>query len=310
MNPVYLNDSAPLEASIYGEDGVTPVTPSSASWEIIRPDGKNLIVSTLPSYTPTTGERVITSTTIGAFAPYHVIEWNGTAWVDLGAPLAAFQLISNTTSYLVPATATNTPGLYRARAKFILSDGSTRSQITNFEVIDPLETATVEIDKTIDLTWLMLEDCFDSDMGGPYLRDVTQAYFDKRKLNLLVDNALMVINVKPPASNYTVDSYPYANARALLSKALLIEGVKHLMRSYVEQPNVLGAGQISYFDRRDYLQRWQLIYQTELEEFKHWLVLYKRQGYNFGEGSLLIDLKSGRRQMYPQLDRARGRYWY
>jgi hypothetical protein len=47
-----------------------------------------------------------------------------------------------------------------------------------------------------------------------------------------------------------------------------------------------------------------------MDEFKHWLALWKRGQFNFGSGSLLIDLKSGRRQMYPQLDRARGRYWY
>jgi hypothetical protein len=311
MSPVYINDSAPLEASIFGEDGVTPITPTSASWEISRPDGGDLLVATAPT-TPAIGDRVIVQegATISGIPQRHVIEWNGSAWIDLGAPLANFALTGNTTDYLVPTQATYLEGVYHARAKFILADGSQRSQFLNFEVVDPLEISTTDIDKTIDLTWMMLEDCFDSDLGGPYLRDVTLANFDKRKLALLSDNALMAINLKPPAQNFTSDNFPYASGRALYAKALLIEAIKHLMRSYVEQPNVLGSGQISYFDRRDYEQRWQAIYQLEYAEFTHWLALWKRGFYNFGSGSLLIDMKSGRRQMYPQIDRARGRYWY
>jgi hypothetical protein len=129
---------------------------------------------------------------------------------------------------------------------------------------------------------MFLEDCFDSDLGGPYLRDVTLANFDKNKVKGLADMALMQINLKPPTQNFDIDTFPYTTARALFAKALLIESIKHLMRSYVEQPAVLGAGQISYFDRRDYLQRWQALYQIEWEEFKHWLALFKRGFYNFG----------------------------
>lgn len=307
MSTVYLNDSAPLEASIYGEDGVTPITPTSASWEITKPDGNALLVNAFPT-TPTTGDRVIG--TGGAVTQYHVFQWNGSSWIDLGAPLAQENLTANTTNYLVPATATYLEGVYKARAKFILSDGSQRSQFLEFEVIDPLAVSETDFDKTLDLAWLMFEDCFDSDLGGPYLRDVTLANFDRRKVAALAPMALMAINIKPPAQNFTIDNFPYDGSMPLFAKAIEIEVFKHLMRSYVEQPAVTGAGQISYFDRRDYLQRWQTLYQIEMDEFKHWLALWKRGFYNFGQGSLLIDLKSGRRQMYPQLDRARGRYWY
>ena len=310
MNPVYLNDSAPLEASIFGEDQFSPVTPSGAAWEIVRPDGKDLIVSALPSYAPTAGERVIAEVTIGAFPPLNVIEWDGSTWQNISPPVAIFDLSGNTTTFVVPSQATYMPGNYRARAKFILSDGTQRSQLLTFDVIDPLDTANENIDQTVELAWLMLEDCFDSEMGGPYLRDATLAYFDKNKMAALAPMALFQIGIKPPASVYTLDNFPYTEAGALFAKGILIESVKHLMRSYVEQPNVLGSGQISYFDRRDYLQRWQSIYQMEMEEYKHWLALWKRGQWNFGSGSLLIDMKSGRRQMYPQLDRARGRYWY
>jgi hypothetical protein len=310
VNPVYLGDSAPLEASIYDEDGVTAITPTSASWDITRPDGNPLLVSALPLYTPVVGERVITTTTIGAFQPFHTLQWNGTTWIDLGSPLANMTLTNNTTAYLVPTWATYMEGTYKARAKFILADGSQRSQFLEFEVIDPLAVSSTDFDKMLDLTWLMFEDCFDSDLGGPYLKDVTLANFDRKKVAKLAPLALLTINVKPPVQNFTIDNFPYSDSSALFAKALEIEVFKHLMRSYVEQPAVQGSGAISYFDRRDYLQRWQTLYQIEMDEFKHWLALWKRGFYNFGSGSLLIDLKSGRRQMYPSLDRSRGRYWY
>jgi hypothetical protein len=310
MNPVYMHDSAPLEASIFDEDGVTPITPTSASWAITRPDGKPLLVTALPAYIPIVGERIITNATVGAVPAFHTLEWNGSAWIDLGSPLASQTLTNNTTAYLVPTYGTYMEGTYKARAMFILSDGSQRSQFLEFEVVDPLATSTTDFDKMLDLTWLLFEDCFDSDLGGPYLKDVTLANFDRKKVAALAPLALLTINVKPPVQNFTVDNFPYTDSMALFAKALEIEVFKHLMRSYVEQPAVQGASSISYFDRRDYLQRWQTLYQIEAEEFKHWLALWKRGFYNFGSGSLLIDMKSGRRQMYPQLDRARGRYWY
>ena len=37
-------------------------------------------------------------------------------------------------------------------------------------------------DEAVDRTWRMLEDCFDSEQGGPWLRDMTMARFDRDKL--------------------------------------------------------------------------------------------------------------------------------
>src|SRR5215211_264852 len=113
MNPVYINDSAPLEASIYEEDQVTPITPSSASWEIVRPDGQPLLVTAFPSYTPVVGERIVAAATGGGLTQFHTYEWTGSAWNDLGAPFANQTLTANTTAYLVPTWATYLEGTYR-----------------------------------------------------------------------------------------------------------------------------------------------------------------------------------------------------
>ena len=202
----------------------------------------------------------------------------------------------------------NQAGAYQGRSTFTLADGTVKSQPFEFDVFDPLFVSTTDIDKTVDVTWMMLEDCFDSEEGGPYLRDATLRYFNKQKVKDLADQALMAINLKPPVSAFTQDSFPYGTARPLLAKAMLIQAIKHLMRSYVEQPLVDGGG-VAYLDRRDYLNRWQVIYQQELDEFGHWLALFKRGYYEFGSASILVDMKSGRRQIYPPSIRSRGRWW-
>lgn len=192
-------------------------------------------------------------------------------------------------------------GEYKLITHFTLANTNIKSVVSRFEVIDPLAVSTLEIDRTVDLAWKMLNDCFDSDAGGPHLRDASLVNFDKGRLSDFVEVALFNINNYQPVQTLSSASFPFTAARPLLAKALLIEAVKHLMRSYVEQPQVMGSGQISYFERRDYLERWQTIHTMELEEFKLWLVMFKRQQYNFGSSKLLIDSKSGRRMYYPAL---------
>jgi hypothetical protein len=86
-------------------------------------------------------------------------------------------------------------------------------------------------------------------------------------------------------------------------QATLLAVIRHLMRSYVEQPAPQGAN-IVYQDRRDYLQRWEEIYKIEEEFFKYVLALWKRQFLHLGTGSLLVHSKAGR--LYgPGYNRAR-----
>lgn len=197
------------------------------------------------------------------------------------------------------------PGRYIGKVTFTLPGAILKSTTVTWEVFDPLETSSTEADKTIDMVWMMIEDAFDSDEGGPYLTDTS--FFDQHKIAMLFDAALMKINARPPIQNFDVDTFPYSGARPLLVKALYIEVVKHLIRSYVEQPSVI-ASNVPYFDRRDYTQRWQVIVDKEELELERWIKLFKRGFYNFGSGALLVDLKSGRRLNYFR-NPARGRWW-
>jgi hypothetical protein len=200
---------------------------------------------------------------------------------------------------------TQESGRYVGKVTFTLPGGILKSITKTWEVFDPLEISVTEADHTIDIVWMMIEDTFDSKEGGPYLTD--SSFFDQNKIAVLFDAALMRINARPPIQNFDVDTFPYSSARPLLVKALYIEVVKHLIRSYVEQPAVV-ASNVPYFDRRDYVQRWQTIVDKEELELERWIKLFKRGFYNFGSGALLVDLKSGRRLNYFR-NPARGRWW-
>jgi hypothetical protein len=92
----------------------------------------------------------------------------------------------------------------------------------------------------------------------------------------------------------------------------LIQVIRHLMRSYVEQPAPMGS-EVAYEDRRDYLQRWQMILQDLQEEWWRMLLLWKRQYYHFGHSALSVHSKAGRlygTQGGSWRMRNAGRGWY
>jgi hypothetical protein len=210
-------------------------------------------------------------------------------------------------------------GTYTAVCQFTLESGEKRTERRVFRVEDPFATEPVTgSDVIVDAVWLRLEDCFDSTEGGPWLRDVTLRYFDRNKIAALVPFALTRINLAPPMTNVTLDYFVTIGAdglpsddvdQAILVQGMLLETIRHLMRSYVEQPQPQGA-QVVYEDRRDYLQRWQSIYQLEQQEFLAILALWKRQFLGLGRTALLIHSKAGRQtNVAPRTWQARRGYW-
>jgi hypothetical protein len=211
---------------------------------------------------------------------------------------------------------TDQVGVYMAVAQFTLLSGEVRSVRCDFEVIDPFNPPEPEFaDVLHHNVWKKIEDCFDSEQGGPWLRDMTLEYFSKDKVPDFIDEGLMDINLYQPVTDLTVDyfdaprhdgSYPFL---PLLVESCFLAIVRHLMRSYVEQPQPTGA-QIVYEDRQQYLQRWQLVYQQEYTLFDHWAKLFKRQFYQFGHSKLIVANKAGRTMQAPmrQWSVQRG-YW-
>lgn len=214
---------------------------------------------------------------------------------------------------------TDQKGLYIWVAQFVFTSGEKRSTRDEFNVYDPLEVPPQTRRNTIaEKVWGKLEDCFDSEEGGPWLRDMTLAYFDPSKIEHFIAQGLLNINIYPPMTNLDLGFFttkekdpdpalPEGTMQADPDEYVIVQGtllavIKHLMRSYVEQPAPQGAN-IVYQDRRDYLQRWQLIYQIEEAAFNRTLALWKRQFLNLGSSALLVHSKAGR--LYPPGHRAR-----
>jgi hypothetical protein len=219
-------------------------------------------------------------------------------------------------------------GEYIAMAQFVLDSGEKRSTRLDFTIVDPFATVVPTRNEVVaQHVWNLLEDCFDSEMGGPWLRDMTLSYFDRGKVEQFIPYALLEVNNTPPSTEllvdtfvriiYDVDGVTPIDAEAeesipVIALGTLIQVIRHLMRSYVEQPANMGA-EVAFEDRRDYLQRWQLILQDLEGEWQRMLALWKRQFYHFGKSSLLVHSKAGR--VYGQQSpswRARnvGRGWY
>ena len=185
-------------------------------------------------------------------------------------------------------------GEYVALTQFLLNTGEKRSTRVDFTVVDPFAEVVPTKNEVIAAeVWNFFEDCFDSEEGGPWLRDMTLSYFDKGKIEQFIPYALLEVNNAPPATHLTtgdfvtvqldVDNVTPISAEPndsipIVVLGTAIQGIRHLMRSYVEQPAPMGS-EIAYEDRRDYLQRWQMILQDLQEEWWRMLLLWKRQYY-------------------------------
>lgn len=293
---IFINDSAVLEASIaFDEVDIQPVVVST-DWQVVRPDSTNLIVSALPT-SPTVNQKVIVSQQVpnvpsGLIAAFTLVQWNGTTWTTLVSP-GFYSLHDDLDAMLtIVEAAIDQTGLWRARCRFHIDDNTTRSSLVSFEVLDPLAAIAQPTDNSLawvlDHTWMKIEDLFDSELGGPWLRDKTRASFTKDKMALLVPDALYYINNdSQPVTTFDDTTFPMAQHKSLLAQGLLVETIYHLIRSYVEQPQPLGQP-ITYFDRRDYLQRWSQVLQSEEKKLQTLIDIFKLQYMNFGSSALLV----------------------
>lgn len=205
-------------------------------------------------------------------------------------------------------------GEYKTIAQFTFLSGALRSVRADFEVIDPFNPPTPDDTDIIALgVWNKLQDLFDSEEGGPWLQDVTMSTFKKERIEKFIAEGLFDVNSQPPATNAVIGEFviegvaqPHA---PLLIQGVLVAVIRHLIRSYVEQPLPTG-GQIVYQDRRDYLQRWQSVLQTEEQHYLRLLALWKRQFLGAPGSKILVSSKAGRLLPAPLRTRNVGRGFY
>jgi len=204
-------------------------------------------------------------------------------------------------------------------ATFELVDSTTQSTRVDFEVFDPFEIVDTPLRIVADGVWTKLEDCFDAENEGPWVQDMTLHFFREEKMEKFINDALFDINYQNPPTNVDIGSFVTTNVNTndslvtanypLLVQGVFVQVLRHIMRSYVEQPLPTGA-QIAYQDRRDYLERWQGMYELELEQYRRWLSLWKRGFLQLGHSRLLVSAKAGRLIPAPMRARSVGRgYW-
>lgn len=139
----------------------------------------------------------------------------------------------------------------------------------------------------VDHAWMKLEDLFDSELGGPWLTDQTLKSFNKDKLALLLPDAIYLVNNEyQPVTDFTEENWPPEHI-PLAAQALMVEGIYHLIRSYVEQPLPSG-GTLNWYDRRDYITRWQTVLQKEEDKLMHLADKFKLAYTGFGSTSMIV----------------------
>lgn len=215
---------------------------------------------------------------------------------------SADTITTGTATLIVPGSEHDTAGQYVGICTFTWGTTSPFNQQTTsyrvaYNVNDPFEAAGAQpYDPSVEDAWNRLDDLFDSNEGGAWLKEITRGRFDKTRIRQFIGQVFFDINETPPlGSSYDPTSFNYAqwDGQALVSQGLLVHTIRHLIRSYVEQPTVANSP-VGYFDRRDYTQRWTAVYELEKQLYDRMLAFYKMHVFDSQQSKLLVSSKAGR----------------
>lgn len=167
-----------------------------------------------------------------------------------------------------------------------------------YQVIEPMpiyDTLSDGERGIVKMVSMMFGDLYDSVDGGPHLKEEFQTHYGTETLALCLQLAANRINISSqPWTNYVIgDNNPGgsrfpANGYPILMMATYLEVVRHLIRSYTEQPNILGGPGVAYTDRRDYVDRWRNILNDEKEDYDNAIRNFKRSIMSLGGGNLIV----------------------
>jgi hypothetical protein len=103
---------------------------------------------------------------------------------------------------------TDAPGEYIVVAQFTLTNGVVRSTRSDFAVTDPFNPDAPSEEQIIaDRVWKKLNDLFDSEDGGPWMRDMTLNVFSEAQLPEFIDEAIFDINVYNPPTHFDIGMF-------------------------------------------------------------------------------------------------------
>lgn len=151
-----------------------------------------------------------------------------------------------------------------------------------------------DMKELVDAVWYKFADLFDSPAGGPHLQTYYQTHWSRGRMAQLMKTSLGRINtMQQPFGSYTLDGvggpkFPVGQWGPLLETFTYIEAVKHLIRSYVEQPDLRTGTNITYQDRRDYMQRWREVLDLEESLLESQLDSFKLARLSLSTPSVLV----------------------
>jgi hypothetical protein len=188
---------------------------------------------------------------------------------------------------------TQTPGLYTVTTNY--SVGGTPQVYVGYIEIGPANPDYDNLDAGMKLlvesVWLRFADAFDSPNGGPNLQTYFQTHWSRGRVAQMARIAVGRLNtMAQPSMVYTLNpdgQFPLAQWGSLLESMTYVECLRHLRRSYVEQPDLEG-GSVTRFNRRDYLDRWGQILADEEAILKEQLDVFKIRHMGFGSPRVLV----------------------
>lgn len=142
----------------------------------------------------------------------------------------------------------------------------------------------------VESAWTRFADLFDSPFGGPHLQTYVQSHLGRGRLAQLLRQAVGRLNtISQPQTTYSVTGdFPFAQWGPLVEQALYVEVVRHLVRSYVEQPEVVLSSNVSRLDRRDYMQRWQELLKVEQDDLERQMESFRIANLGLGSSSRVL----------------------
>lgn len=199
----------------------------------------------------------------------------------------------------LPSTATETPGPYLGTWEYQVGGVARVGQqpLVVGEASPAYDALPWGMQSLVDTVWLRMADMFDSPLGGPHLQVYVQSHFGRERIAQLLPVALGRLNlVAQPHQTYSLDQkFPLDRWGALLELGLWIEVIRHMIRSYTEQPQVVGT-QVARLDRNQYVTQWRALLNDHEADFKSMLDGFKIASMNLGAASVRV---SG--GLYPRM---------